>query len=125
MGFYASCNLCVLAPSVSVLSAKLDLAIIVILVVCGVAATIYTSPPQTKTPIKTTPTPMRDIAVGSDDDLVEDSDPEAETVETLEKLLSDSGVGQVEIPVRKTTLARTEEVGGRGREREEVDVRRI
>jgi len=120
MGFYASCNLCVLAPSVSVLSAKLDLAIIVILVVCGVAATIYTSPPQTKTPIK-----MRDIAVGSDDDLVEDSDPEAETVETLEKLLSDSGVGQVEIPVRKTTLARTEEVGGRGREREEVNVRRI
>ena len=66
---------------------------------------------------------MRDMAVGSDDDLMEEGDPEAETVETLEKLLSDSGVGKVEIPVRKTIQARTREVG-RGRERE-VNVNRI
>ena len=70
---------------------------------------------------------MRDMAVGTDDDLMEDGDPEAEAVETLEKLLSDSGVGMVEIPVKKLAQARTRDTdrGGRGRERAEVNVNRI
>ena len=62
------------------------------------------------------------MAIGTDDELTEDSDPEIETVATLEKLLSDSGVGRVDIPVKKT---RTKDVGGRGRGIQDLHTGRI
>lgn len=69
---------------------------------------------------------MRDMAVGSDDDFVEDADPETETVKTLEKLLSDSGVGKVEVPVKRAKQIRTIELERRDQGRRGgVDVDRI
>ncbi len=125
MGLNTSSHLCVLWY-LQAYSADADItAIIVLLVVCGVAATIYTSPTVPKTPPKPAAAPMRDMAVGSDDEFIEDVDPETETVQTLEKLLSDSGVGRVEVPVRKARPVRTLEVSGRDRGREKVNVDRI
>jgi hypothetical protein len=76
------------------------IAIIVLLVVAGVAVTIYTAPtPVVDKPVVKPRTPTtRDMAVGMDDELLPDDGDEVFPEERIEKLLSDRVAEKVRSP---------------------------
>ena len=100
-------------------------ALIVLLVVCGVAASIYTSPPTPRTVSRAATPSMRDMAVGTDDEFMEDVDPEVETVKTLERLLSDSGVGKGEGSIKRPLSSRYKNSQSGASDKAEMTVDRI
>ncbi|GFZ49637.1 hypothetical protein JCM24511_07038 [Saitozyma sp. JCM 24511] len=86
-------------------SAKWDatrraISIIVLLVVAGVAVTIYTAPAPVveKSAVKPPPPATRDMAVGMDDELLPDDGDEVFPEERIEKLLSDRVAEKVRSP---------------------------
>jgi hypothetical protein len=80
-------------------------AIIVVVVLFGVGTSIYYAPPSNPPPAlaapakATAPTAMREMSVGTDDELMGDEAVVSISDERLEKLLRDKGLG--EIPVAK------------------------
>ena len=82
---------------------SLYLAIIVVVVLFGVGTSLYYAPP-TNPPIPLAPAPiakpvstMRDMGVGTDDELMGDEATVTISDEKLEKLLLDKGVGEITV----------------------------
>jgi hypothetical protein len=102
-------------------------AIIIVIVLSAIGVSVYTaniahSAAQVPKVAPTPPAPMKDMAVGTDDDLLDDGDSVGISDQRLEKLLSDS-VGKVELPHK--TRPRSKSLDAKRDSLKTLDVDRI
>lgn len=116
MGLRQESYLSVLTFCLKIIIADLS-AIIVVVVLFGVGTSIYYAPPTNPpvaaaVPVKPSPPPpaMREMSVGTDDELMGDEAVVTISDERLEKLLREKGVGQVAVGKPKGNRRAKEEL---------------